>query len=108
MVSVATATIAELLLPIATIAGAIITGCVDVCLEKKKRFWGEAGTGYLPNRSNELKVWRRWSGFLLSDCCGWVVVLGSACVEICWGWDHWETSQVCRQLGQEFDSQGAP
>ena len=90
MVSVATATIAELLLPIATIAGAIITGCVDVCLEKKKRFWGEAGTGYLPNRSNELKVWRRWSGFLLSDC-GWVVVLGSACMEIPIG-AEWTTS----------------
>ena len=34
-------------------------GFVDVCLEKKRRFWGEAGAGYLPSGSNEGKVWRR-------------------------------------------------
>ena len=65
--------------------------CVDLCLEKKKgRFWGEASANYLPRESNEVKVWRWWSGFLLLDCCGWVVILGNGCVEICWGWAHWE------------------
>ena len=29
------------------------------------------------------------------DCCGWVVTLGIACVEICWGWDHWESRVGC-------------
>ena len=59
--------------------------CVDVCLEKKKgRFWGEAGAGYLPSGSIEVKVWRRWNRFLLVDCSGWVVILGSVCVEISW------------------------
>ena len=67
-------------------------GCVDVCLEKKKgRFWGEACADYLPTGSNKVKVWRLWRGFLLLDCCGWVVILGRACVEICWGGAHWET-----------------
>ena len=42
------------------------------------RFWGEAGAGYLPSGSNKVKVW------------GWVVFLGRACVEIFWGWAHWE------------------
>ena len=36
---------------------AIITGCADVCLKKKKgRFWCEVGAGYLPKGSNEVKV----------------------------------------------------
>ena len=66
-------------------------GCVDVSLEKKKgKFWGEAGADYLASGSNEVKVWRRWSGFLFLDCCGWVVILVSAYVEICRGWAHWE------------------
>ena len=82
--SVAIATIVESLEP-------MIMDCVDVCLEKKKgRFWGEAGAGYLPSRSNKVKVCRQWSGFLLLDCCGWIVILGSACVEIFCGWVHWE------------------
>ena len=72
------------------VLGAIITGCVDVCLEKKKgRFWGQASAGYLPNGSKKGKVWRQWSRLLL-DCCSWVVILGSVYVEICWGWPHWE------------------
>ena len=55
---------------------ATITGCFDVCLEKKKgRFWSEAGAGYLPSGSNGVKEWRRWSSFLLLDCCSWVVIL---------------------------------
>ena len=36
-------------------------------------------------------MWRWWSRFLLLDYCYWVVIIGSACVEICWGWTHWET-----------------
>ena len=40
--------------------------------EKEGRFWGEAGAAYLSSGSNEVKVWGRWSGFLLVDCCGWV------------------------------------
>ena len=67
---------------------------------------GEAGADYLPSGSNKVKVWRRWSGFLLLDCSGWVLILGSACVKICCGWAQWNL--VCRQLGQEVDSQGAP
>ena len=69
--------------------------CVDICLEKKKgRFWGEAGAGYLPNGSNKVKVWR-WESGLLVDCCSWVAILGSACVEICRGWAHWEIGVRC-------------
>ena len=61
-------------------------GCVDICLEKKKgRFWGEAVAGYL---------WRQCSG-LLVDCCGWVLILGSVCVEICRGCAHWESGTRC-------------
>ena len=75
------------------VLGAIIKGCIDECLEKKKgRFWGEAGADHLPSGSNKVKVWRWWSEFLLFGCCGWVVILGSASVEICWGWAHWETN----------------
>ena len=59
--------------------------------KKKRRFWDEAGADYLPSGSNEVKLWRRLSGFLLLDCCGWVVILGSAYLEICWSWVHWET-----------------
>ena len=67
-------------------------GCVDVCLEKKKgRFWSEAGADYLSSGSNKMKMWTQWSRFLLLDCCGWGVILGSTCVEICWDWAHWET-----------------
>ena len=44
--------------------------------------------------------------FLFVDCCGWVVTLGSACVEICWGWDHWKSGVGCRQLGQKLNYQG--
>ena len=34
-------------------------GCIDVCLERKRRgsLWGEAGAGYLHSGSNEVKVW---------------------------------------------------
>ena len=32
---------------------------------------------------------------LFVDCCGWVVNLGIVCVEICWGWDHWESRVGC-------------
>ena len=48
--------------------------------KKKGRFWGEADADYLSSGSNKMKVWRRWSRFLLLDCCGWVIILGSACV----------------------------
>ena len=76
--------------------GAIVTICVDVCLGSKKgRFLGEAVTAYLPSGSNKVKVWRGWSGFLLVGCCGWVVTLGSAGVEICWVWGHWESEIGC-------------
>ena len=38
-----------------SVFGATITGCIDVCLEKKKgRFWGEAGADYLLSGSNEV------------------------------------------------------
>ena len=57
---------------------------VNVCLERRGgRFWGEAGAGYLPG-SNKMNVWVEWSWFLLVDCCTWVVIVGSACVEICY------------------------
>ena len=70
--------------------------CVDVCLEiKKGSFWGEAGAGYLPSENNKVKVWESWRGFLLVDCCGWVVIFGSVFVEICWGGDHWESGTRC-------------
>ena len=52
-----------------------------ICLEKRK-FEGGAGAGYQPSESNNVKVWRQPSGFLLAECCGWVVILGSACVEM--------------------------
>ena len=32
---------------------------------------------------------------LFVDYCGWVVNLGIVCVEICWGWDHWESRVGC-------------
>ena len=51
--------------------------------KKEARFWGDAGAGYLLNRSNKVKVWGRYFGFLLVDCWGWMVILRSACVEIC-------------------------
>ena len=49
---------------------------VNVCLERKGggRFWGEVGAGYLPG-SNK-------SGGRV-DCCAYVVIVGSACVDIC-------------------------
>ena len=80
------------------------------CMPRKKkgRFWSEAGADYLPIGSNKVKVGRWWSGFLLLDCCGWVVILGSACVEICWGGFTGKQNRMCRQLGQEFDGQGTP
>ena len=56
--------------------------------KEEGRLWGEAGAGYLPNGSNEVKVWGQWSGFLLVDCCGQMVIVGSDCVEICWRWTH--------------------
>ena len=60
---------------------------------------GEAGADYLPSGSNEVKVWRRLSRFLLLDSCGWVVILGSACMEISWGWAHWETELDVQAAG---------
>ena len=45
--------------------------------KKEGRFWGEARAVYLLSGKNEVKVWRRWSGFLLVDCCGWAIILGS-------------------------------
>ena len=32
---------------------------------------------------------------LFVDCCGWVVTLGIACVEISWDWGHWESGVGC-------------
>ena len=52
-------------------------------------------------------MWRQWNEFLFLDCCGWVVILGSACVEICWG--GLTGKQSCLEAaGQELDSQGTP
>ena len=48
----------------------------------------------LPSGSNKVKVWRWWSR-LLVDCCGWELILSSACVEICRGWTHWESRVRC-------------
>ena len=74
-------------------------GCVDVCLEKKKgKSWGETGAAYLSSGSSKVKVWRQWSRLLVS-CCSWVLILGSACVDICRGWADWE-SRV-RGVGSE-------
>ena len=59
------------------VLGAVIMGCIGVCQEKKKgRFWCEVDAGYLPSGNNEMEVWRQWSGFLLLNCCVWVVILG--------------------------------
>ena len=58
--------------------------------KKEGRLWSEAGAEHVPSESNEVKVWGRLREFLLVDCCGWVVILGSACVEICWRLAHWE------------------
>ena len=44
--------------------------------KKERRFWCEVDAGYLPSGSNEMEVWRQWSGFLLLNCCVWVVILG--------------------------------
>ena len=39
-------------------------GCTDVRSEKKGRVCrGEAGTGYLPNGRNKVKLWRQWGEF---------------------------------------------
>ena len=47
-------------------------------LEKKNcRFWSEADAGYLLSGSNKVKLWRQQCRFLLSDCCGWAVILGA-------------------------------
>ena len=73
--SVAIATIAEFLKP--------FLGVVLMYANKKWKFWGEARAGCQLTRSNKVKVWRRCSGFLLAECCGWLVIVGSACVEIC-------------------------
>ena len=64
-----------------SVLGAIVMACV--VKKKKGRFWCEASAGYLPSGSNKVKVWRWWIKFLLVDCCGWVVILVSACMEIC-------------------------
>ena len=32
---------------------------------------------------------------MLVDCCSLVLILGSACVEICRGWGHWESRVRC-------------
>ena len=65
---------------------------VFICAGKKEgRFWGEAVTGYLTRGSNKVKLWQQWTGFLLVDCCGWVVILGKACVEICRRSTAWES-----------------
>ena len=29
---------------------------------KEGRFWDEAGAGYMPSGSNEVRVWERWGG----------------------------------------------
>ena len=58
-------------------------GRIDVCSEKTKRDSGVKQVLRICQRgSNEVKVWGRWSGFLLVDCCDWVLFLGSACVKI--------------------------
>ena len=41
------------------VLGAIFMGFVDVCLEKKGRFWGDAGAEYLPSWSSRGEVWRQ-------------------------------------------------
>ena len=64
-------------------------GCTDVCLEKRREDSGVTGAAYLSSGINKVKMWGRLSRFLLVDCCGWVVFLGSVCVEICWRCAHW-------------------
>ena len=76
------------------VLAAIFMGSVDVCLEKKGKFWGEPGAWYLPSGSNKVKVWKQWTG-LLVDYWSWVLILGGACVEICRGWAHWESRGKC-------------
>ena len=66
--------------------------------KKEERLWSESGVGYLPGGRNEVKRRRRWNEILLVVCCGWVVILGGACVEIYWEWE----------LGQELDGQRDP
>ena len=44
----------------------------------------------MPSGSNEVKIWRQWSMFVLMGCCGWVVILGIACIEICWRLANWK------------------
>ena len=81
-------------------------GCIDVCLKKWREDSG-ADAVYVSSGCKELKVWRRWNAYLLVGCSGWVVFLGSVCVEICWKWAHWG-SWVCGYLGQDLDDKGAP
>ena len=74
------ATVAEFLEPFLRVALTYMT-------EKNEgRFLGGAGAGYLPSGSNKVKAWGQCNGFLLVSCCGWAVILASACVEICWRW----------------------
>ena len=58
--------------------------------KREGRFWGEAGAVYLSSKCSEVKRLEQSSRFLLVDCCNWMVIVGSACVDICWKWEHWE------------------
>ena len=73
-------------------------GCIDVCLEKRRRNSGmkqvlRICVSVQWKQQSESVGW--WSKFLLVDCCGWVVFLGIACVEIYWRWTHWESRVRC-------------
>ena len=43
------------------------------------------------------------------DCCSLVLILGSACVEICRGWGHWESRVRCvGSKGRNLTAREAP
>ena len=60
------------------------------CLEVKGAGAGRGRggeVGYLPSGSNEVKACAHWSR-LLVDCFDGMLIVGCACVQICWRWAH--------------------
>ena len=73
------------------VIGTFFAGCIDVYLEKRRgdsEVKQELGTCLAEAVSWKYEGWR--SRFLLVECCGWVVIIGSVCEEICWRLAHWE------------------